>query len=404
LSVFLDELVNQKQKANIKLTTLVDPSHLAKMNPVFYNLEQYLVPAELDDIDLQIELDEYISEELRAELLGESDDAKQARYLIALANKMASDGIVTNNPLLLKCRYTLYQYHRLTIIDHYKFMDTLDVIAVANEVYSSVFSDWENISLDAYYLLIHWKGVRLYHWYDMHNKKFKDDELREMIRSALLNRYSFVAYSRDMVLYGQVQKDASYRRGVEDGHSMFLNYHLTNFYLMLWGMLEHLTLIVNNIKEFDLKTKQCGIMSKKFWGKLKEINPKLVNLYDVKYGEWVGSMADMRHAAAHRTLCLPASCYEETNESKKTDQEIVDILKREGVEVEPTGSQKADDYMWSMRIYEWRLSKMKKIAPSLAFVRKSSGSYFRDPVSSVDYDFLRMNAVMDYFFSFISAR
>ncbi len=40
-------------------------------------------------------------------------------------------------------------------------------------------------------------------------------------------------------------------------------------------------------------------------------------------------MADMRHAAAHRDLGLPTVIVQETEESKKSDDEILEIIKQE---------------------------------------------------------------------------
>ena len=374
------------------------------MNPAFHNLEKFFAVEKIDDNENQVALDEYISEDFRGELLGESDEAKQARYLIVLANKVAADGIVTDNSLLLKCKYALYQYHKIKIYDHHGFWDILDVIAVGNEVYISIRSDWKNIPLEVYYMQVHWKGSKWARWYFSHCEEYQDRDLREMFRSALLNRYSFVAYARDMVLYGDLQQDSYFRKGVKEGHSMFLNYHLTTFYLMLWGMLEHVTSIVNLVFDLGLRKRECGIRSPKLWARLSENYQNHVNVYNEKYKEWVEVMADMRHAAAHRTLYLPAVLLEETKESKMSDQEIIAALKDEGTEIEPMGVEGLDEAAWQLRIYEWRRTRAKEIASSVIFVEGENRSYWRSPIASIDYDFLKMNSVIDLFWTLIMAR
>ena len=404
LSVFLDELVNQKQRAKIDLITFVEPSYFTRFNSAFHNLIKFMRVEKVDDTENHVKLDEYISEEPREELLGESDEAEQARYLITLANKVRADGIVTNNSLLLKCKDELYQYHRLKIYDHHGFYEILDIIAVGNEVYMSIGSDWKNVPLEVYYMRVHWKGSKWAKWYFNHYEEYHDKSLQEMFRSALLNRYAFVAYAHDMVLYGALQQDSYFRVGIKEGHSMLLNYHLTTFYLILWGMLEHVTSIVNLVVDLGLKRKECGIKSSKFLARLSERYQNHFDVYNAKYKKWVDVMADMRHAAAHHTLNLPAVLLEETEESKMSDQEIIAALKDEGIGIDYSDVEGLGEAFWQLRIYEWRRTRAKEIAPYATFVEKDKKSYWRSPIASIDFDFLRMNAVMDLFWSLIVAR
>ena len=79
----------------------------------------------------------------------------------------------------------------------------------------------------------------------MHVDSFRrNQDLRDFLHSALLNRYSFMLYSRDMLMFYDLQKDFYSRRGLLQRYGMAIGYYVTNFfYLLLWGMLDHVTII-----------------------------------------------------------------------------------------------------------------------------------------------------------------
>src|SRR3989442_10477274 len=108
---------------------------------------------------------------------------------------------------------------------------------------------------------------------------------------------------------------------------------MTNFYLYLWGMLEHLTLIAKYEKKLPVQEKACGIVSQKFWEVFGERDPILRRyMCEDPMREWIAAMADARHAAAHRAMLLPNYIVEETEDSRKTDAEISAILRKEDPE------------------------------------------------------------------------
>jgi len=114
-----------------------------------------------------------------------------------------------------------------------------------------------------------------------------------------------------MIRFYELQRDYFLRRGERRFHLM-LGYYLSNYYMLLWGMLDQLTIIAKYAYNLSIKEKTCGINSNKFWNKLNE--PKLYKfISESKISEWIDIMAEMRHHAAHKGIKVPTELLIETN-------------------------------------------------------------------------------------------
>ena len=165
---------------------------------------------------------------------------------------------------------------------------------------------------------LHWKGSRFAKWFLEIADRTASNELRESLRSALLNRYAFILYCRDMIRFYELQMDFFKRRNQERRFYMGVGFYVSTFYLFLWGMLEHLTIIAKWAKNLNVDERHCGIRSKRFWIEFNNIDLRLNTfLNQPRFKEWISVMAEMRHAAAHRDLALPTEILTETEESKK---------------------------------------------------------------------------------------
>ena len=179
---------------------------------------------------------------------------------------------------------------------------------------------------------------------------------------------------------------------------MGVGFYVTTFYLLLWGMLDHLTIIAKWTKDLKIDERYCGIRSKQFWKEFQKKEPRLKRfLEEPRIGQWVSMMADMRHAAAHRTLALPTVLLMETEESKKSDEEILQLIKQERSEMYKFLPEPVMKSMEPMMIRLWRIGKMKVVAPSMVYIKGEKETYLWDPVVSVDHDLQYLTAIMDAF-------
>jgi hypothetical protein len=189
------------------------------------------------------------------------------------------------------------------------------------------------------------------------------------------------------------------RRGRLQKWTLAIGFYINTFYLMLWGMLDHLTIVAKYARNLKISEKNCGIRSEKFWKEFRAVEKGLT--YFIKgpnMSEWIGIMADMRHQAAHNIIPIPSLLVNETPDSKKSDDEIVEMLKKEDPHLyrflDP-GTIEACQPTW---ITMWRMKKMEIVGPGMVKVAKPDGTgYLRDPVISVDYDLSNLIAVMDAF-------
>jgi len=144
--------------------------------------------------------------------------------------------------------------------------------------------------------------------------------------------------------------------------------------------------------------RQCGIRSRVFLEALAAKEPELCKFVkDGNVDKWIDVMADMRHAAAHRTMLLPTSLVEESDDSQKSDAEISAILRQEDPEFYEMTSPEFDGSVDPLKIWHWRMERLKQLADNIVVVKKESGGYIRAAVASVDYDLSYLNSVIDAF-------
>ncbi len=343
-------------------------------------------------------LDSAIPAAIHDRLLDGTEQSSIALNLLALADALQADGVVTGSARLTQARYVLRQHHRIRIVPLEESADVLEVCAHGHSIFWSATNADRRLDFDAFYILSHWKAKRLFEWFSVVQAGLPDDDLREYLRSALLNRYPFLLYSRDIVRFYELQQDYYSRRGLLQRFGLGIGYHATAFYLLLWGMLDHLTVIAKYARNLTVGERDCGIRSRAFWQEFEPKEPGLAKfVFNGRIAQWITVMADMRHAAAHRTVTMPAPMLMHTAESKKSDEEILEIVRKEKALFYTTLPAEMIKALEPQFIWHWRISKMKTVAPSMVLIKGQSSEYFRDPVVSIDYDLAMLTAVLDAF-------
>lgn len=338
-----------------------------------------------------------MAETARAALGGESLEQQRRRSLLALADDAQTDGLVTADDVLVAQRYDLLQHHRIRVVPVTEFADVIEVCAHGHSIFWSAANSERRLTSDVYYQLNHWKQKRLATWY-WAKRPDLEGELRDNVHSALINRYALIAYARDMVRFYELQLDYFHRRGLWRAFGTLLGYHMTNFYLYLWGMLEHLAVIANQAKRLGLRERDCGIESPKLWEVLGKNDPALrARIREGPIREWTTAMADARHAAAHRAMLLPNDIVSETEESQKTDAEIAAILREEDPQFYALFPEPMIGAFEPQKIEHWRHWKRRTLATNAVVVKKESEGYIRFAVTSIDHDLMMLNTVIDAF-------
>lgn len=165
-------------------------------------------------------------------LLADTKESRRSLSLLAVADSIQVDGIVTNEQMLLDTRYALYQHHKVRVIPLIELGDIVEIFAHGHSVFWPASSTERHITFDLFYQWTHWKNARLARWFNEVGKKVKNQELLECLRSALLNRYPFLLYSRDMIRFYDLQMDFYTRRGLQRRFSMGVGFYVTTFYCL----------------------------------------------------------------------------------------------------------------------------------------------------------------------------
>lgn len=343
-----------------------------------------------------VTLSRRVSRRARERIERGADDECRGIRLLSLADHVNADAILTEIRSLVDARYELLSFHKFRIVPPGEFSDFVEVCGRGHGVPCSATSH-RDLPPDLLYVFTHWKGRRLAAWFNKVAARLADGTLKECLRSALLNRYPFILIARDSVRFYELQTHHHFRHTGERGefHNA-LNYHLTAFYFHVWGMLDSLTGIANLHLGLGLEPRQCGISSDDFLNALKQRCPNLFSFIKTYSARWVSVIADVRHPAAHSALLLQRDVLEDTPESRKTDDEILAILKAE----DPNFFVRNEAYTRSMFpsfIWLWRVKHMTVITDDAIYVELPSRGYIRAAAISIDWDLGMLNAFIDAF-------
>ena len=318
--------------------------------------------------------------------------------LLALAQHVKADGVVTSLPSLIEPRFHLRRLHALRIFPP---ADLSDFVAVCSRGHSIfVNRQLSQVAPDIFYMYADPKARRLFQWFNKASPTFADDTVREHLRSALLNRYAFILYARDMTQFYELQKQYYLRRrGRPAIFRGLLNYHLTAFYVHVWGMLDALAGIANRQLALGIDPRQCYLNRDEFLDALWPKSPGLARFIKEHRAKWVSVIGDVRHPVAHSALLLQQDVVVHTEESKQTDEQILAIVREE--EREFLDSIPADvlPSIEATLVFNWRQNRMKVENDDAIYVEgpTTGGGYFRGPVVSIDFDLEMFNAFIDAF-------
>lgn len=342
--------------------------------------------------------DSHMPDDVIKKLLEDDDESKRVRSLLAIAAKIQADALTTSSETLVGARHAIYDHHRIRIIALDELSDVVETCAHGHGLFWSAALPNRDLSVDIFYQRTHWKNYRLCLWTDRARASASNNELKEHLRSAFFNRYSYVLYGRDMIRFYELQRDHSLRRQYPVRFVIPLTYHVASFYFLLWGMLEQLTLIANYKTGLAIKDDDCGIRNPEFWKALEPRAPALTRfIKSAPINDWITLMADMRHLAAHGGIPMPTYLLEDTEESLKGDDEILGAVRTEFSDFYSDLPQELMRTLEPTLIGWCRNQARRVIAEGVVYIERKGRRYMRNPVASVDYDLERLNAVIDAF-------
>ncbi len=325
---------------------------------------------------------------------GAEGDCRGLR-LLRLADHLKADAVLTGIPSLLDSRHLLRQHHRFNVLPPDEFPDFVEVCARGHDLPCTALPAPTWMPLDILYPRTHQKARQFSEWFLRMAPAFTDARLSELLRSALCNRYPFILHARDAGRFYSIQDDHRLRRGAARAFRTLLNYHLMAFYFHIWGMLDTLARAANVRLSLGFDENRCGLDDGEFVKALRA-GARALAARALDDRDWIARIGSVRHPAAHSALLLQQDVVADTEESLKSDAEIVEILRAEEPDFNEGLPPDLVTQCESMRIAEWRAARRRTITEDAIYVeRRGGGGHLWHPMASLDFDLAKLDAIID---------
>ena len=179
----------------------------------------------------------------------------------------------------------------------------------------------------------------------------------------------------------------------------YIRYYLNYYLFLLWGALDHLAWIINDIFAFGYNpeiSKERIVVGlhkskKDFLEKIKNQNEDLYKFIIADdFQEWMFFFSQLRHKNAHREMFSASPLLITTDESKISDEEIDKIIYKDEPPI-----PKDIEYLMPPELIEnrkildrinYRITKMKKGIDHFALIKKNGEQFMFDPVGRIPVD------------------
>lgn len=246
------------------------------------------------------------------------------------------------------------------------------------------------------------------------HKNQPTDASKERIRSFVHNRYADILVAVDQIRFFALQQrlhDIEYEiKGNTNPHFHgFIRYHLNYYLYLLWGSVDHLAWIINDLFAFgfdpDGHTRwNVGFVDtpkkKPFLDKVRTLDPELyAHITSEKFQDWLNFLGQIRHKSAHRELFTPGPLLFETPESKISDSEIDAIIYKDEPVI-PPGTEKflTPEFIEEKKRSDrqnYRISKMQVTMQHVAQGVKNGQNFIYDPVARVEVDLKELRELVE---------
>lgn len=236
-------------------------------------------------------------------------------------------------------------------------------------------------------------------------KKQVNAEAQEVGRSLIHNRLPNICFTRDRLLFYDLQKLVALRAKWKRQEFIFeVGYYLNFYYPLIYGGLDHIALLVNQCLQLGLPEKNVGATYQSFLDALKAKNPAIHAIFtDPKQVEFSKRIGYLRHYASHRGSLAPGKLLEKPDK-ELTDSEVDAMIAEAGKDymmlLMPEGELREN--VRKMLRYNFRMAHYEKEGnpiDGVVFVVIDGKSGFIRPANDTGWNFQRyllfMNTVLD---------
>ena len=230
---------------------------------------------------------------------------------------------------------------------------------------------------------------------DACHKKGVDGQVQEIGRSLVYNRVPNILFTRDRLLFYEMQQAAAKRAKWQRQKFQFeTGYHLNFYYILLYGAFDHLAAMLNGLLGLGLAVRDVTATGKVFLTELKKIAPELhATFTDNKTVDFIERIASLRHSSAHRSQIMPGPVYENPDH-EPTAAELDEEIRAKGLDKElqyfPAGTVR-DAIRESIR-FKLKISKYKILIEDAVYVETKNFKGFINPMIDTEWNFSKFYA------------
>jgi hypothetical protein len=229
-------------------------------------------------------------------------------------------------------------------------------------------------------------------------------DAQETGRILVHNRLPNLCFTRDRLLFYEIQRLVAKRRGWKRQLFTFeIAYSLNFYYLLIYGAFDHVSQFLNQLFQLGVPTKQVGATYRSFLDELNKKSPALFAIFTEKRNkEFIERIGYLRHFAAHRGSLMPADVFERL-EKEPTDAELDADIRQAGLDYILEGLAAGEDrdrfremLRTNARMARYEKSKMLE---GVVFVELTGRSGFIQPHLDTTWNFSRLLSFLNSIFA-----
>lgn len=230
---------------------------------------------------------------------------------------------------------------------------------------------------------------------DKCNRKGIDAEVQEIGRSLIYNRIPNILFTRDRLLFYEMQQAAAKRaKWTRQKFQFEVGYHLNFYYVLLYGAFDHLAVMLNGVLGLGLAVRDVTAKNNAFLTELQKKAPELHAMFtDAKTVEFIERVGSLRHATAHRTQIMPGPIYEKPDHeptATELDKEIAEKGLDRDLQFFPAGPVR-EAFRENLR-FRLKMEKHKVLLEDAVYIEGKNFQGFINPLIDTEWNSSRFYA------------
>ncbi len=233
--------------------------------------------------------------------------------------------------------------------------------------------------------------------------KGADSEAVEAGRSLVYNRLGDLSFTRDRLLFYEMQQAVSRRaQWKRQKFSSEIAYYLNFYYLLLYGAFDHAAVLVSGLLGLGIPSRRVGARSPEFLKALRAKSPEVYAVFEnPAHTEFINRVATVRHTTAHRGMVTPGKVVQKPDHEPTVD-ELDDDIRKAGLDrclgLFPPG-QARDQFRDTLRSNA-RMARYERetLMEDVILVELNGKWVYIHPLTDTWWNFRRCKAFLDEVF------